>query len=379
MELFNPHDNQWLLNKFKHYDVLRGLESAYYSPTYQMYVITRYKDVLDVLSDPMIFSSAHGNLIVEKRERFGKTPGASDDPTHALYKDIIKQGYAKSNIERIIGIYKEKIIEYLDRCGEIIDLSELAEETTSWAVAELVNLPHDKEHVKNLILDIQRRSEFSVKNNIDSTTLEEYTHLCNDYTKVKKPGHGPGLYAEYIKNIPANMQVLSLLVGPTLSGAHSLTGAVEFMILDMYRQGVIQLVRDDSNLIPYAVNESLRFNTTTGRFSRTVLKKITIHGVELKRGDRVAACLESANRDPDKFSDAELFDLKRDTVGHLGFGYGTHACISLAITKALMATFLETFLENVKDFKVLVQDDQLEYYITASGNNDMLVNLKLAK
>lgn len=379
MELFNPHDNQWLIDKFAHYRTLRDLEQAYYSEEYKMYIITRYDDVAHALSDPKTFSSGHGNLVVEKSERFGKTLGASDDPIHALYKNIIKQGYSKSNIDRICDLYTDKINQFIDRCYDVIDISELAEDTTAWAIAELINLPHDKQQIRDLIFEIQRKAEHCVRYDIDHRAYDQFTNLCYEYTKNKKPSDGPGLYKEYIANVPGHLQILSLLVGPTLSGASSLTGAVEFMLLDLFRQHQVDSIMGNPILIPKAVNESMRFNATTGRFSRTVQKTVRLHGVELKRGDRIVASLESANRDPRKIENPDVFDLNRDTSGHLAFGYGVHACIALTITRSLMCVFLENFIKRIGHYRITTETKDLQYYITASGNNDMLTNLTAVK
>jgi cytochrome P450 len=137
-------------------------------------------------------------------------------------------------------------------------------------------------------------------------------------------------------------------------------------------------VLNDRSLIPKAVNESLRFHASTGRFSRTVITEVELHGVKLKPGDRVALCLESANRDPDKFPDPDKFILDRDTTG-VAFGHGLHACIALAISKAAMNAYLDVLLTKMGKYKVLTANKDLEYLITASGNDDMITNIIISK
>jgi cytochrome P450 len=160
-----------------------------------------------------------------------------------------------------------------------------------------------------------------------------------------------------------------------LSGASSLTGALQFLTLDLYRENQLDILLADPSLIPKAVEESLRFHASTGRFSRTVMEEITMHGVNLKPGDRVALCLESGNRDSTKFADPDVFDIERDTAGSLSFGRGPHACIALAITKAVMNVYLEILLKNFGKYTVLTKNDDLQYIITDSGNDDMISNI----
>jgi cytochrome P450 len=194
---------------------------------------------------------------------------------------------------------------------------------------------------------------------------------------AKCPAHGPGIYNEYVTNKDSSgldFDPTSLLSGPTLSGASSLTGALQFLTLDLYRENQLSVLLSDRGLIPLAINESLRFHASTGRFSRTVTKDVTLHNVNLKPGDRVALCLDSANRDPAIFTEPDTFDVHRNTSGHLGFGYGAHACIALAISKAIMAVYLNELLNN-GEYLVITKNEDLKYVMTASGNNDMIHNI----
>ena len=157
MELFDPHLNQWLLNKFEIYKDLRARDSAYWSKKYQMYVITRYEDVVFALANAEIFSSAQGNLIMESPGRFGNTLGASDNPTHNVFKNIVIKAYSKDNIERIAKCFSEKAQTLLS-VKHTLDMSMVIDELSAWVAAEIINLPYDKEEIKNLIIDIQHHS-----------------------------------------------------------------------------------------------------------------------------------------------------------------------------------------------------------------------------
>jgi cytochrome P450 len=380
IELFDPHSNEWLLNKFNFYKILREKENAYFSEKYQMYIITRYDDIVFALNNPDIFSSAKGNLIVESPHRFNNTLGASDNPVHDIFKNIVKEAYSKKNIERVAGCLTTYAKPLLSEKNEI-NISEVIEHLSAWTTAEILNIPYDKEKIKNLVFDIQRTSPNAVQhspNDHASLQLKNILFFLA-LTNKKTPATGPGIYHEFINNNPKDLNITSLFTGPTLSGASSLTGGLQFLILDLYREGLVDEVFKDRSLIPNAVNESLRFNASTGRFSRTVLKETTLHGINLKPGDRVAVCLESGNRDPSKFTNPDVFDLNRDTSGHLAFGHGLHSCIALAISKSLLTEFLSVVFDYFGKYKIITPDGELKYVMTASGNDDMINNIHIAK
>lgn len=378
MTHFNPHSNDWLKNKFEVYKELRARDKAYWSETYQVYVITRYADVKYALSEHDIFSSAKGNLIVEMPFRFGRTLGASDNPSHDVFKNIVKNAYSKDNINRIVDLFSKKAIELLSN-KQSFNISTVIEELSAWVTAEILNLPYDKEQVKNIILGIQRHSPSCVSVNVDRTHLDMFNKLLNDLTLTKVEPTGPGIYKEFMTNHPDIQPVMSLFHGPTISGASSLTGALEFLTLDIVRENQLDMLLEGRDSIPNVIEESLRFHASTGRFSRTVIKDVTLHGIDLKLGDRVALCLESANRDPEKFPDPDQFIINRSTVGQLAFGHGLHACIALAISKSIMTKYLEILLDVVGKYRITTSNSELEYVMTASGNDDMISNICIEK
>lgn len=378
-ELFNPHSGEWLLNKFETYKELRDRQTAYWSEKYQMYVITRYDDVVFALSNPEIFSSAKGNLIVEEELRFGNTLGASDNPSHDEFKDIVKEAYSKKNIERIINVVKEKSKQLLSDHNNI-NISDISEQISAWVITEVLNVPYDKERMKDYILDIQHNSKLAVLNGDDSKGgMERFNALIILLVSVKRPATGPGIYDCFLNNNPLGITEMSLFKGPTLSGGSSMSSALQFLMLDLYRTGALDSVINDRSLIPNAVTESLRYHASTGRFSRTVMTETILHGVTLKPGDRVALCLDAANRDPRAFEMPDVFDLHRSGQKHMAFGHGLHACIALAVSKSVMTMFLEVFLDVFGRYTVLTKDSELDYVMTASGNNDMISNIIITR
>lgn len=384
MELFNPHSNDWLKNKFSIYNDLRNRDTAYWSDTYKMYVITRYDDVVFALNNPEIFSSAYGNLIVEDSRRFGQTLGASDNPTHDFLKNIVRNAYSKDNMDRIASCFSHHARRLLSD-KDNLNLSDVISELSAWCVAEIINFPYDKKEVVDLIIDIQKKSSLATNTNIDDSSYKEFRHILKKLWVPKIEPLGPGIYNEFYYNDSIDLDPneqhprSSLFVGPIISGASSMAGGLQFLTLDLHRSGKLHNLLNDKSLIPSAVNESLRYNASTGRFSRTVKSEVELHGVKLMAGDRVALCLDSANRDPRAFTNPDVFDLGRQGSKSLAFGHGMHACIALSISKNIMSTWLELLFDIFGNYRITTLDSELEYLMTASGNNDLLTNLYIEK
>ena len=376
VELFDPHSNEWLLNKFETYKILRAEETAYWSKKYQMYVLTRYEDVMFALNNPVIFSSDEGNLIIEDPARFGKTSGTSGNPLHDTLKNIVKNAYSKDNIQRIADIFAERCKEVIKPVDNL-NISEIIEDLSATVIAEIINPPFKKDEITQYVKHIQKHHSGSVKYNTNDTEYNMFTDLLMSMAgSLQVPPKGPGIYKEFITNNPEKIEVLPLFVGPVVSGASSLTGALEILTLDLFKENKLGIILADRSLIPNLINESLRFHTSTGRFSRTVKHQVTLHGVTFEPGTRVALCLESANRDSAMFYEPDKFLLGRDTNEQTALGCEVHTCI--ALTKTLMQVWVEHLLDLYGKYRVITEVKDLEYVITFSGNDDLIYNLCLS-
>jgi cytochrome P450 len=374
---YDPHSNEWLLNRFEIYKDLRARDKAYWCEKYGVYVITRYDDVFYVLNNPKIFSSAKGNLLIESGERFGKTLGASDNPTHKEYKDIVLPAFGKEHMKRLSDSFTEKANELLSN-KDIINISEVTEELSAWFSTEMLNSPLDKEEANQLTLHTHRHHPLVSVEHPDPNADEKFRPL---FARANmRASSGPGVFNEYINNNPKRLHVPALILGPMMTGPGSTGGALQYLTLDLFYENKLDEVLNDRSLIPQAVNESLRFRAAVGRFTRTVTENVILHDTFLKPGDRVAICLESANRDPDRWYKPDEFLIQRtDKTKHLAWGHGTHVCIALAQSKEMLRLYLKVLLEQVGKYEILTKPEDLKYVLMFGGNISIMSNIILRK
>lgn len=382
---YDPHSKEWLLNRFEIYKELRARDTAYWSDEYQVHVITRYDDVFYVLNNPKIFSSAGGNLLIETGDkhgrklgyRLGNTLGASDNPTHNDYKNIVIDAYHKDNIDRVAELMTEKALPLLENKTEI-NISEVTEALAAWVSTEILNSPIDKDTAQELTLNTHRHHPLS---SLEHAVMnyDQYLMPLISRAKMKMPS-GPGVYNEYINNNPKNIECPALIVGPMMTGPGSLGGALQYLTIDLYYQNQLDKVLQDRSLIPKAVNESLRFRAAVGRFTRTVTENVRLHGIDLKPGDRIAIALESANRDEAKWYKPDEFIIDReDNVKHLSWGYGVHICIAMAISKEMMRLYLKLLLDKIGKYEITTKPEELDYILMWGCNISIMSNIMLRK
>jgi len=119
----------------------------------------------------------------------------------------------------------------------------------------------------------------------------------------------------------------------------------EGMILNLLRHLLsdprrLAVVRDDPDLLPNAVEESLRLEPAAAVVDRYATRDVEVVGAPIRGGDPVTVSLAGANRDPATFPDPHAFDVHRTNARqHLAFAHGPHACpaMDLARLEALIA------------------------------------------
>lgn len=94
-----------------------------------------------------------------------------------------------------------------------------------------------------------------------------------------------------------------------------------------------ELLRKEPARIPDAVEEMLRFDSPVQLTSRIVMEESSLRGRSFEPGDQVVLVLAAGNRDPERFRDPDRFDVTREGVRPLSFGYGVHHCLGAQLAR----------------------------------------------
>jgi cytochrome P450 len=117
----------------------------------------------------------------------------------------------------------------------------------------------------------------------------------------------------------------------------------------------LQKLIDDPSLIPYAVEEVLRYNPAFVQMRRTVMEDVEVEGQQLKAGDKMVLNWQAINHDPDIFENPEAFDIERFKNNpelanqHRAFGNGEHFCIGAHMSRLEMQVMFEEFIPRLRN------------------------------
>ena len=109
----------------------------------------------------------------------------------------------------------------------------------------------------------------------------------------------------------------------------------------------------DPSLIPNAVEEILRYDSSIFAWRRIATKDTEIAGMPVPRGGKVLILMGSGNRDPEVFEDPETFDpARRNARRHLGFGHGAHFCMGAPLARMEMKVILEELVRRLPHMRL---------------------------
>ncbi len=105
-----------------------------------------------------------------------------------------------------------------------------------------------------------------------------------------------------------------------------------------------RLLREKPDLIPAAIEESLRFEPPVLFLFRTVKDDTKIGEQAVAPGDRVVMGIASANRDETVYEDPERFRVNPNDPEHLAFGAGPHLCLGNHMARMEGQVVIEEYL-----------------------------------
>ncbi|TDD73369.1 cytochrome P450 [Actinomadura darangshiensis] len=115
----------------------------------------------------------------------------------------------------------------------------------------------------------------------------------------------------------------------------------------------LRLVLADRDLLPAAIEESLRLEPSASVVDRYATRDTGLGGARVRAGDLVRVSIAGANRDPSVFPDPDRFDVRRGNAAeHLAFAHGPHFCFGAHLARMETGTALTALLDRLPGLRL---------------------------
>ncbi|MEV1046177.1 cytochrome P450 [Streptomyces sp. NPDC049916] len=344
-----------------------------------VWTLYRHADITRATADPTAFSSELWRHLPGEMGTDALTAGnltAMDPPRHRLVRDLVSRSFtARAAAElrpRITAIAAELIDAVVER-GEMDVVADLSDPLPVLVIGDLLGLPREEselfrdwarrllsfdkgdltdEAVRKSVADAQRELLDYLKVHCRRRRADPGEDLISRLTQAEVGGER--LTEDEVVNF-ANLLLLAGHVTTTLLLANIV------LTLDEHPAAAAE-VRADRSLVAGAVEETLRYRPVIVSNMRVTTRAVTVGADQLPAGQFVSLSFISGNRDERYFTDADRFDIHRDTRRHLGFGHGIHYCLGAPLARLELAVALGALFDRFSRFEVT--DAPVDYYDT---------------
>jgi 4-methoxybenzoate monooxygenase (O-demethylating) len=285
-----------------------------------------------------------------------------DPPKHTAVRPVIASALSPQALAKMASAFKKDadtlLREVRERSDETIDVvADIARPFVYKVLPDLLGLPQEgREHMTRfghmVWATMGPQNELFSEAMEDTGPVIEWVDRCCNRENLHPDGLGMQMFLAADRGQITQDQA-KLLVGILLSAAAdttvmTLSTAMRAFSLfpDQYRA-----LREDRALLRSAFEESLRWDSPSRMAGRITMREVEIDGYVIPAGERCGLMFAAANRDPRKWPNWERFDIRRDLRGHVGWGYGVHACVGRVLALLEADALLGALTEHIARFE----------------------------
>ncbi|PTR12576.1 MULTISPECIES: cytochrome P450 [unclassified Novosphingobium] len=381
--LLDPHARNSRVGAEAIWAEMRERPGLTYNPEYGgFYYVTRYADVLKVLTNPTLFSSAHGITLPPAKVRSAHVPAEVDPPAHAEYRNLLVPLMTPARVRLMEDQVRNWVTKLLDAFqGEekVEFFRAFARSLPVHVALDFLGLPQEDGLILEPLVDELHEEVATGVRTGAADRLTQYARSIVESRKdvVTDPDadvvSSVLLGKKFGEPLTVDEQISMFrlfLVGGFDTASMALAAAVWWLA---QHPEDFERLREHPELIDSMSEDAVRFSSPATYLRREVTQDIELGGTQLQAGDQVLVCFGAANRDPAKFSEPDRILLDRKPNVHVGFGAGNHRCVGSFIAKLEMRLALEEMLKRYKHIAL----DESQPVLYSHGLNQGIVSLPL--
>jgi cytochrome P450 len=375
---FNPLDPAFQANPYPQYAELRHDTPVFYSPVYDFWVITRHADISAALKQADTFSSVgalQNNValppqVVAVLENEGLGAAAlmveSDAPVHTRIRGVVNKAFTPQRIARLepkIRAITDELIDAFVANRQADFMTQFATPLPGRVICDLFGVPaEDFPQIKRWSDDWvgllsasapeeqllgYARGFVAAQQYFQAQIRSRQQHPREDLLTVMLPIELGGTAALSVAEAAFNS--LSLVV----AGHETTTNILGNGLAQLFANPAqFDQLRKNPELIPNAVEELLRIDTSVLGLFRVTTREAELGDVTIPANARVFLLYSSANHDTAQFSNPHQLDITRANAReHLTFARGIHVCIGSPLARLELRIAFERLLARLPNLR----------------------------
>jgi cytochrome P450/catechol 2,3-dioxygenase-like lactoylglutathione lyase family enzyme len=344
---------------------VRALGPVVYSTKHDFYVLTRYEDVRAATGNWRSFTSAKGVALTDEfNQQLVGSVLASDPPEHGALRAVLSDKLAPRGLAKTreqISRYAHQLVAELVARGTFDGVTDVARIYPVNVVGDLVGLPAEGREKLQPGADATFAgfgpfNEYVMEHLPQLIAYTDWMGTMADRSKLAPGGWGEAVMDAVDDGRLTQLGAIKTLSAYLVAGMDTTVNAIGSLLrLLADRPDVWAALKADGGLAPPIFEEILRLETPVIGFFRVATRDTTIGGSVIPAGAKVLLHWAAANRDPAKYPDPGTFDISRNPLDHMAFGYGPHACTGQGLARMEAAALLEALAAQVGRFELTAE------------------------
>jgi cytochrome P450 len=379
-ERFDPFHEPYLADPYPFLAEARAATPVFYSPDLAYWVVTRYHDIRHILQTPQVFSAANtlapvqpvcpaaGRLLAEGGFRPVPTLTNSDPPGHTRVRRLTNVAFTPRRVTAMEPFVRELTVRFVEArlsSGRADLVRDLAWDLPALIIFRVLGIPdEDVPRVKagaesRLLLMWGRPTEdeqirlvqgmaafWRYAEALVASRAEHPRDDCTSALLLARDGDLPALTHQEVTQI-----VYELLFAGHETTTGLMGNALRRLLTERHAW---EEICGEPSLIPNAIEEVLRFDSSVIAWRRQTTEAVAIGGVPVPADANLLLLLGSANRDPAVFEDPDRFDIHRSNAKeHLSLGSGVHFCLGAPLVRLEVRVVLEELSARLPSLRLV--------------------------
>jgi cytochrome P450 len=375
---FDPLDPAFIADPYPFYRALRETAPVFKTPQ-GFWLLTRYEDMAFALRDRRFGKDFAGNMIrrygTDRMEEpaiasLANTMLVQDPPDHTRLRGLVTKAFTARRVAdmrpRIRALVDEQLDRVIDK-GEMDVMRDLAHRLPVIVICDMLGIPEEHRapflagsNVNGRILEPvpMTRAELDQANMNSKMAGVYFNQLC----ELRRREPKDDLTTELVRAEEAGDKLtaaeleanIGLLFG---AGHETTTNLIGNGLLALHRQpDQWERLKADPSLIPNAIDELLRFDSSVQLTGRVTNAEVEVGGVTLAGSESIVMLLGAANRDPAQYADPDKLDVSRQNIRPLSFGGGIHHCLGAQLARLEAELVFTALIERLPNLTLPEKD-----------------------
>lgn len=310
------------------------------------------------------FNLLHRNSLLE-----------NEPPAHTRLRKLVSSAFARGHVERLRPTVEAlaegmvgMLVEHIAANGQADVLEHLAAPLPVEVIAELLDVPPADRVLlvpwSNAIVKMYEYGLPEDQRDAAERAAGEFAGYLRDLAKTRARHPGEDLVSHLVASELTGDEVAATAVLLLMAGHEATVNVIGNGVsaLLTHRAQWDRLVADPG-LLATAAEELIRFDSPLQLFERTATRDVEIAGHRVAEGEKIAALLGAAARDPAVFTDPDTLDVGRSPNPHLGFGGGIHYCVGAPLARIEIAAALGALTRRLPELRPAGEPERRDEFV----------------